>query len=312
MPLESGFYTFSFQFKYDSVVSEDIRNKLAICHSDVIALNFVRSSPPYVFRRHYRQGLRSHVMEILYPADVVTEYIGTLIDGVRQFPRAVPSIMFRIFRTQFETFGEAWAEIERVKILSEYLAPEFMAHSYECIVEYHGPHGSELMLCGFQEYIEGDIIDPWTILDAESLLPVIYKTMRDRGVTMPLSSDEWVADAREKGSQLLGRLKRMITHSGHIPDLAGVGNLIITPTGEICLVDINNISQVYCDSTIPLDEKGYPVCDKSVEALSLIEKKIVGRPINMEEKLYKQFLTSQRKNLVQEKVESFSEKFVGK
>lgn len=251
-------------------------------------------------------------MEILYPTDVVTENTGTLIDGVRQFPRAAPSMMFRIFRTQFETFEEAWAEVERVKIVSEYLAPEFMAHSYECILEYHGPHGSELMLCGFQEYIEGDIIDPWTILDAESLLPVIYKTMRDRGVTMPLSSEEWVADARKKGSQLIGRLKRMITHSGHIPDLAGVGNLIITPNGEICLVDINNISPVYSDSTIPLDEKGYPVCDKSVEALSLIEKKIVGRPINMEEKLYKQFLTSKRKNLVQEKVELFSEKFVGK
>ena len=276
-------------------MSEDIRDKLAICHSDVIALNFIISSPPYVFRRHYRQGLRSHVMEILYPTDVATENTGTLIDGVRQFPRAVPSIMFRIFRTQFETFGEAWAEIERVKIVSEYLAPEFMAHSYE-----------------FQEYIKGDIIDPWTILEAESLLPVIYKTMRDRGVIMPLSSDEWVADARKKGSQLIGRLKRMITHSGHIPDLAGVGNLIITPNGEICLVDINNISPVYSDSTIPLDEKGYPVCDKSIEALSLIEKKIVGRPINMEEKLYKQFLTSQRKNLVHEKVELFSEKFVGK
>ena len=251
------------------------------------------------------------MMEILCPADVVIENSGTLIDEVRQFPRALPSMMFRIFRTQFETFEEVWAEVERVKIVSEYLAPEFMAHSYECIVEYRGPHGSDCILCGFQEYIEGDIIDPWTILDAESLLPVIYKTMKDRGVTMPLSSDEWVAEAREKGLQLIDRLKRMITHSGHIPDLAGVGNLIITANGEICLVDINNISPVYSDSTIPLDEKGYPVCDKSVEALSLIEKKIVGRPINMEEKLYKQFLTSQRKNLVQEKVELFAEKFVG-
>ena len=291
-------------------MSEDIRKKLAIYHSDVIALNFIRSSPPYVFRRHYRQGLRSHVMEILYSTDVVTEKTGTLVDGIRQFPKAVPLNMFRIFRTQFETFEEAWAEIERVKILSEYLGAEFMAHSHECIVEYHGPHGSELMLCGFQEYIEGDIIDPWTILDADSLLPVIYKTMKDRGVTTPLSSEEWVADARKKGSQLIGRLKRMINQSGHIPDLAGVGNLIIKPNGEICLVDINNISPVYSDSTIPLDEKGYPVCDKSVEALSLLEKKIVGRPINMEEKLYKQFLTSERRKLVQEKVKLFSEKFM--
>ena len=104
----------------------------------------------------------------------------------------------------------------------------------------------------------------------------------------------------------------MITHAGYIPDLAGVGNLIITSNGEVCLVDINNISPVYNDSTIPLDEKGYPVCDKSIEAISLIEEKIVGRPINMEEKLYQQFLTSQRKRMVKEKVELFSKEFEGK
>ena len=288
---------------------EDIRNKPTICHSDVIALNFVISSPPYVFRRHYRQGLRSHVMEVLYPADVATENSGTVIDGVLKFPRAVPASMFRIFRTRLETLEEAWSEIERFKIVSEYLAPDFVAHSTECIVEYHGPHGSELMLCGFQEYIDGEIIDPWTILDAETLLPVIYTTMREQGVTMSLSGDEWVADARKKGSQFVDRFKRMITHSGHIPDLAGVGNLIMKANGEICLVDINNISPVSNGSCIPVDEKGYPVCDKSIEALSLIEEKIVGRPIDVEDKLYHLFLNSQRKRMVQEKVELFSRKY---
>ena len=131
-------------------------------------------------------------MEVLYPADVTTENTGTVIDGVRQFPRAIPSSMFRIFRTPFETLEEAWAEIERVKIVSEYLAPDFIAHSNEFIVEYHGPHGSELMLCGFQEYIEGEILDPWTILDAANLLPTIYTKMRDRGASISLSRDEWV------------------------------------------------------------------------------------------------------------------------
>lgn len=294
------------------MISEDIRNKPTICHSDVIALNFVASSPPYVFRRHYRQGLRSHVMEVLCPADVANENTGIVIDGVRQFPRAVPSSMFRIFRTRLETLEEAWAEIERVKIVSKHLAPDFMAHSSECIVEYHGPQGSEIIVCGFQEYIEGDILDPWTFLDAAALLPTIYNSMSDRGVIMTLCMDEWVADARKKGSQLIDRFKRMIIHSGHIPDLAGVGNLIITPNGELCLVDINNISPVYDDSTILLDEKGYPVCDKSIEALSLIEEKIVDRPIDTEEKIYKRFLTSQRMHLVQEKVEIFSKKFVEK
>jgi len=291
------------------MMTEDIRNKSTICHSDVIALNFVRSSSPYVFRRHYRQGLRSHVMEILYPADVTIENTGTVIDGVRKFPRAIPFSMFRIFRTHFETLEEAWAEIERVKIVSEYLAPNFIAHSTEFIVEYHGPHGPELMLCGLQEYIEGEILDPWTILDAANLLPTIYTQMRDRGASISLSRDEWVIGARKKGSELIDRFKRMIAHAGFIPDLAGVGNLMIKSSGEVCLVDINNISPVYSDSAIPLDEKGYPVCDKSIEAISLIEEKIVGRPINMEEKLYRLFLTSHRKRMANEKVKLFSKEF---
>ena len=289
---------------------EDIRNKSTICHTDVIALNFVASSPPYVFRRHYRQGLRSHVMEVLSSADITTEKTGTVIDGVLQFPRAIPSNMFRIFRTKFETFKDVWAEIERFKIVSEYLAPAFMAHSTEFIVEYRGLHGSELMLCGFQEYIEGEILDPWTILDAATLLPTIYTEMGARGVSMSLPRDEWVLDARRKGSQLVDRFKRMITHAGYIPDLAGIGNLIITANGEICLVDINNISSVYNASTIPLDGRGYPVCDKSIEAISLIEEKIVGRRINMDEKIYQLFLTSERKRMVKEKVELFAKEFV--
>lgn len=293
-------------------MSEDIRNKRTICHSDVIALNFILPCPPYVFRRHYRQGLRSHVVEVLYPADVAIESSGTVINGVRRFTRAVPSIMFRIFRSRFETMEEAWAEIERFKIVSGYLAPNFLAHSTECIVEYHGPHGSELMLCGFQEYIDGEILDPWTILDAATLLPTIYSSMRDQGVTMSSPKEEWVVDARKKGSQFIDKFKRMVTHTGHIPDLAGIGNLIIKSNGEVCLVDINNISSISNDSTIPLDEKGYPVCDKSIEALSLIEKKIVGRPIDMEENLYKRFLNSQRKHLVQEKVELFSKEYMEK
>jgi hypothetical protein len=249
-------------------------------------------------------------MEVLSPADVTTEKKGTAINGVLRFPKAIPSNMFRIFRSKFETLEEAWAEIERFKIVSEYLAPDFMAHSTEFIVEYHGPYGSELMLCGFQEYIEGEILDPWTILDAANLLPTIYTGMLERGASMSLSKDEWVLDARRKGSQLIDRYKRMITHAGYIPDLAGVGNLIITSNGEICLVDINNISPVCNPSTIPLDARGYPVCDKSIEAISLIEEKIVGRPINMEEKIYKLFLTSQRKRMVKEKVELFSKEFV--
>ena len=47
----------------------DIRDRPTIDHDDVIALNFIRSSPSCVFRRHFRQGLRSHIMEILDPLE---------------------------------------------------------------------------------------------------------------------------------------------------------------------------------------------------------------------------------------------------
>ena len=293
-------------------MSEDIRNKPSISHSDVVALNFVKSATPYVFRRHFRQGLRSHVMEVLHPDDVKAENTGTIIEGVRWFPQAVPGNVFRIFRSRFKTVDEVWVEVERVRMVSHYLAPDFMAHSSECIVEYHGPHGPELMLCGFQQYIDGEIIDPWTILDSAALLPSLYKAMCARKVTMSRARDEWVAGAREKGLLFIEKIKSMMTRSGHIPDLAGVGNLIITPNGEICLVDINNISPVSDNSTILLDEKGYPVFDKSVEALSLIEEKIVGRPIDMGEKFYKLLLGEQRKRMVEEKVEIFWKEYAAK
>ena len=38
---------------------------------------------------------------------------------------------------------------------------------------------------------------------------------------------------------------------------------------------------------VDLDEKGYPVCDKSIEALSLIEEKILGKQVDMEADIYK-------------------------
>lgn len=60
----------------------------------------------------------------------------------------------------------------------------------------------------------------------------------------------------------------MVAEAGHIPDLAGAGNLIITGTADIRLVDINDISPISLDSSIYLDEKGYPVCDKSIFSTS--------------------------------------------
>jgi len=280
---------------------EDIRNRPSISHADVTALNFVRSSAPYVFRRHFRQGLRSHIMEILDPYDVEVEQTGKTIGGVKWFPKAVPRRMFRIFRARLKTLDNALHEIERVKIVERYLAPDFMAMSTECIVGYHGIEGRDLMLCGFQEYVAGEILDPWTLLGTADLLPSLYETFRCQDSPMTLPKDQWIAAVRQKGSRFIRQIKRMITEAGHIPDLAGAGNLIVTVTGDIRLVDINNISRINFNAVISLDEKGYPVCDKSVEALSLIEEKILGRPVDMGEDLYKGFLHPERRKAVKAK-----------
>lgn len=284
---------------------EDIRNIPAIGHLDVTALNFVRSSPPCVFRRHFRQGLRSHIMEILDPLDVDLEESGLLIDGVKWFPKASPRKMFRIFRTRLRTLEKALDEIARVKIVERYLAPELMATSIECIVDYRGPNGWDLMLCGFQEYVAGEILDPWTILDTTNLLPALYDLIRDHHETLTLPKNQWVQAARQSGARFIEKIKLMITEASHIPDLAGAGNIIITRTADIRLVDINNISRISPVPSIQLDEKGYPVCDKSIEALSLIEEKVLGKPVDVNDKIYTKYLGPQRRQRVKEKEERF-------
>ncbi len=285
----------------------DIRDRATIDHADVIALNFVRPTPPYQFRRHYRQGLRSHILEILACRDVDREQRGTVIDGVRHFPRAMPCRMFRIFRTRLGTLDEALEEIARVKLVAHYLGPGHMAMSTECIVDYEGPDGYALMLCGFQEYVPGVVLDPWTILEAPELLPALYHATSQTRDAPELPEERWIATIRQKGMDFVRRIKRMISRAGHIPDLAGAGNLIINAQAEIRLVDINNISPVAFDASIRLDEKGYPVGDKSIEALSLIEAKLFKRPVDLNEPVYRHFLDPYRLEKVRAEERRFRE-----
>ena len=49
-----------------------------------------------------------------------------------------------------------------------------------------------------------------------------------------------------------------------------------------------------------VDDKGYPVCDKSVEALSQMEKNLASCTIDMNDRLYKTFLDPGRMSTVQE------------
>jgi hypothetical protein len=90
-------------------------------------------------------------------------------------------------------------------------------------------------------------------------------------------------------------MKYMIQKAGFIPDLAGAGNILITPAGAVKLVDINNVSELTFDTAIYIDDKGYPVSDKSVEALLRLEQNILGRPVDIKDNpLYRFFLDPMR------------------
>jgi hypothetical protein len=139
--------------------------------------------------------------------------------------------------------------------------------------------------------MEGETINPWNRLDDEELASLKGRMPDSVG---PDSQREWIANVRTQAGEFVLRLKDLISQAGYVPDLAGSGNLILTAPGLIKLVDINNISKVSFDSSIPLDDRGYPVCDKSVEALSMLEKNLAGRPLHPDDEIYKVFLAPDR------------------
>jgi hypothetical protein len=273
------------------MTQEDPRDKLSLTHDDVVGLNFVRAPGIYVYRRHYRAGLRSHVMQVLLREDVDRERTGVPGDGIRRFPKARPLKMLRIFRTRFVNLAEAEEELARFKIIEAYLAPSHVARSNEFLVDFTGRGQKELLLCGLQEYVEGETINPWNRFDDEEIASL---RGRMRPLESPESQNQWIAAVRTQAERFVLRLKELISKAGYVPDLAGSGNLILTASGLIKLVDINNISKVSFDSSIPLDDRRYPVCDKSVEALSMLERNLAGQPLNPGEEIYKVFLAPAR------------------
>ncbi len=290
-------------------MSEDIRNKISITHEDIVGLNFINTDCPWVFRRHFRQGLRSHVMEVLSAHDIALEKNGTLVNGTRWFPKARPRKIFRLFRSRLRHLDLALKEIARVKMVERYLAPNHMARSVEFIVDYASPHGMDLMLCGFQEYVEGMIIDPWNILDDHAFQLHLFDRLAKNITRESMHPPEWFARVQHEAAAFIDKIKTMIDETGHIPDLAGVGNLIMDRSGHIKLVDINNISRVSFDTAITLDDRNYPVCDKSIEALARLEQKILGHTIDTRDPIYRVFLEPGRLAAVKIKERLFSDCF---
>jgi hypothetical protein len=270
-------------------MQDDPRDKPHLTQEDLLNLNFIRRRPGFIFRRHHRSGLRSHIFQVLDPGEVQRERDGVLLYGLRAFPKAKPIKMLRIFRTRFKNRNEAEEELKRVKWIDAFLAPHHLARSNEFLVDLMVGLRLEPILCGLQEYVEGETVDPWSALDRNHL-GFLQKRLFPPGIALSGSKIEaWIQTVREKAQDLIHGLKRLIEETGYVPDLAGSGNLLLTLTGHIKLVDINNISPVSFDSVIPLDDRGYPVCDKSIEALYLLEEKLLPKGVDRAEKLYRVF-----------------------
>jgi hypothetical protein len=235
-------------------------------------------------------------MEVLKPEDLLKEREGFLCHGMRWFPRSKPIRMLRIFRTRFNCLKGAETEVERVKIAARYLGGGRMAMSQEFLVDYRESDISDFLLCGLQEYIDGEVVDPWGLLDERCLVMGLQRMLCDLFEDYDEIIDEnmWVKKVKRVCHSFCVAVRCMIMEAGFIPDLAGVGNLRITVDGDIKLVDINNISMVNFDSGIYLDDKGYPVCDKSIQALSMLEKKILGKEIDGKDPISGRFLDPSR------------------
>jgi hypothetical protein len=277
----------------------DIRDRPWLSHADIADLNFIRRDLPYIFRRHFREGLRSHIFEVHDAASIQQEQEGLLQDGILVFPRSVPRSMLRLFRHRFGSLNEALEEIRRFQTLESFLSARYIATSSEFLVDYWTGGQANLLLCGLQEYIPGEIFDPWAYeRNPDSLTGLIEHLL---AVHAPeAEAEELLAAFASHVHTFVSQTKRLISQAGYIPDLSGVGNLILRPDGVLKLVDINNISRVTFRDRINLDDKGYPVCDKSVEVLAILERKLLRTKVPPCEGLYDFFLAPERMARVRE------------
>ena len=275
-------------------MTPDIRDKPTLSHDDIVALNFIRHPTKFFFRHHFREGLRSRLIQVLELPDVLIETRGIVQQGIYMFPMAQPVAMLRIFKNRFSSLRDIQKEIDNYKILQQGLAESHYAVSSEFLVDYIRGRDKSILLCGLQEYVHGESVDPWhesPLLKIESIVKGSHKAA--------------LKTALESLASFVTCIKNIIMNTGCIPDLAGVGNMIMTPSGSVKLVDINNISRVSMKHRIPVDDKGYPVSDKSIQALFQIETQILGRPKDTADVLYSFFLDPHRMKEVRELEMSF-------
>ncbi len=273
--------------------AEDILSGEYASPEDILGLNFIRNPNPCIFRRHHSRGLRSHITWLLDPEDVAKEGRGEIREGILTFPKAMPRKVLRIFKREFACLEDVLDETRRYKIMVSCLGPENIAQSTEFIVSCLTSTGEKIVLCGLQEYVQGNVLDPWGEMHL-CRNSDLFTNMQIPADNDP-ESEIFFRKIRNSAARFIGRIKNMAADTGLIPDLAGIGNILLSTAGEFCLVDINNMSSVSFGPEICTDDKNFPVCDKSVEALSLMEEKLLGRQPDMSEKLYQVYLSPERK-----------------
>lgn len=283
-------------------------------HDDVVSLNFIRDTGKYVFRHHHLNGLRSHIMEMLAVEDINKESRGVYVNGFRRFPIARPLRMLRIFRKRFSGYEEIFEEVRRFQIIGHYLTATHLAMSEEFIVDYFLCEKRDLLLCGLQEYIEGECLDLWTAGNIDCLSNIVKKLADKSGIEGVAPIDKLRQNIEMSAGSFVRVIKKMIREANYIPDLAGRGNILVTFEGHLKLVDINNISYITSNGCVLVDEFNYPVCDKSIEVLMLIEQKMLKRSIKKNDPFYKDYLTPERLRQVEILAREFNEnilKFTG-
>ena len=244
-------------------------------------------------------------MEVLAREDVVKQTNGERINGVLFFPWANPIKILRIFRAGFNSKEDVFAEIKKLKIVEKYLPPDSYAKSIEFIVDYVRDGTPYLVLCGLQDYIEGEALNPWKLVKKNSLADLFNRMKVERCHLLEMTMEQFIKRVKKNAKIFIQSTKKMILEANYVPDFAGVENLILTPSGNIKLVDINNISKVSFESSISLDDKGYPVCDKSIEAISMLEQALFERVFDKTENIYRIFLDPQRMKEVKDLEEKF-------
>ena len=93
---------------------------------------------------------------------------------------------------RFNNLKEAEEELKKVKMIQKYMAPDHIARSDEFLVDYIMDGKHKLILCGLQEYVNGEVLDPWSHLDKNHLASLSVRLDFEKTEDSDCKTDRWV------------------------------------------------------------------------------------------------------------------------